>query len=117
MSGWGGGGGAAGRVGSAWRVGEPRRTGRLSASAGCCYGRSNLISRSVESGGMGQIGPIVDKQTVRRHINRYKEEEYPDRSGPDLSIGQCETTLVRVRRLMSVIRAVENRREFVTAGL
>ena len=33
---------------------------------------------------MRQIGPIVDKQTVRRHLDRYEEEEYPDRSGPDL---------------------------------
>ena len=31
-----------------------------------------------------QIGPIVDKQTVRRHLDRYEEEEYPDGSGPDL---------------------------------
>ena len=33
---------------------------------------------------MRQIGPIVDKQTVRRHLDRYEEEEYPDGSGPDL---------------------------------
>ena len=31
-----------------------------------------------------QIGPIVDKQTVRRHLDTYEEEEYLDRSGPDL---------------------------------
>jgi hypothetical protein len=31
-----------------------------------------------------QIGPIVDKQTVRRHFDGYEEEEYPDRSGSDL---------------------------------
>jgi hypothetical protein len=39
---------------------------------------------------MRQIGPIVDKQTVRRHVDGYEEEEYPDR----IFIGQCETTLV-----------------------
>ena len=33
---------------------------------------------------MRQIGPIVDKQTVRRHLDRYEEEGYPDGSGPDL---------------------------------
>jgi hypothetical protein len=31
-----------------------------------------------------QIGPIVDKQTVRRHVDGYEEEEYPDRTEPDL---------------------------------
>ena len=31
-----------------------------------------------------QIGPIVDKQPVRRQLDEYEEEEYPDRSGPDL---------------------------------
>ena len=31
-----------------------------------------------------QIGPIVDKQPVRRQLDGYEEEEYPDRSGPDL---------------------------------
>jgi hypothetical protein len=31
-----------------------------------------------------QIGPIVDKQTVRWHLDGYEEEEYPDRSGPEL---------------------------------
>jgi hypothetical protein len=31
-----------------------------------------------------QIGPIVDKQTVRRHLDRYEEEGYPDGSGPYL---------------------------------
>ena len=30
-----------------------------------------------------QIGPIVDKQPVRRQLDGYEEEEYPDRSGPD----------------------------------
>jgi hypothetical protein len=50
-----------------------------------------LIStrRHVWGGGLDhlflrQIGPIVDKQTVRRHLDRYEEEEYPDGSGPDL---------------------------------
>jgi hypothetical protein len=38
-----------------------------------------------------QIGPIVDEQTVRRHVDRYEEEEYSDR----IFIGQCETTLVQ----------------------
>ena len=33
---------------------------------------------------MKQIGPIVDKQPVRRQLDGYEEEEYPDRSGPDL---------------------------------
>ena len=33
---------------------------------------------------MRQIGPIVDKQPVRRQLDGYEEEEYPDRSGPDL---------------------------------
>jgi len=33
---------------------------------------------------MRQIGPIVDKQTVRRHADGYEEEEYPDRTEPDL---------------------------------
>ena len=33
---------------------------------------------------MKQIGPIVDKQLVRRQLDGYEEEEYPDRSGPDL---------------------------------
>jgi hypothetical protein len=44
-----------------------------------------------------QIGPLVDKQTVRRHFDGYDEEEYPDQSGaPDrIFIGQCETTLVQ----------------------
>ena len=41
--------------------------------------------------GLRQIGPIVDKQTVRRHVDGYEEEEYPDR----IFIGQCETTLVQ----------------------
>ena len=31
-----------------------------------------------------QIGPIVDKRPVRRQLDGYEEEEYPDRSGPDL---------------------------------
>ena len=31
-----------------------------------------------------QIGPIVDQQTVRRHFDEYEEEEYPDRTEPDL---------------------------------
>jgi hypothetical protein len=30
-------------------------------------------------------------QTVRRHVDGYEEEEYPDR----IFIGQCETTLVQ----------------------
>jgi hypothetical protein len=38
-----------------------------------------------------QIGPIVDKQTVRRHVDGYEKEEYPDR----IFKGQCETTLVQ----------------------
>ena len=40
---------------------------------------------------MRQIGPIVDKQTVRRHVDGYEEEEYPER----IFKGQCETTLVQ----------------------
>ena len=31
-----------------------------------------------------QIGPIVDKQPVRRQLDGYEEEEILDRSGPDL---------------------------------
>ena len=33
---------------------------------------------------MKQIGPIVDKRPVRRQLDGYEEEEYPDRSGSDL---------------------------------
>jgi hypothetical protein len=33
---------------------------------------------------MRQIGPIVDKRTVRRQLDGYEDLEYPDRSGPDL---------------------------------
>jgi hypothetical protein len=43
-------------------------------------GGSGLICTSL----VRQIGPIVDKQPVRRQLNGYEEEEYPDRSGPDL---------------------------------
>jgi hypothetical protein len=40
-----------------------------------------------------QIGPIVDKQPVRRQLDGYEEEEI--RTDPDLIfIGQCEATLV-----------------------
>jgi hypothetical protein len=38
-----------------------------------------------------QIGPIVDERTVRRQLDGYEEEEYPDR----IFIEQCETTLVQ----------------------
>ena len=42
---------------------------------------------------MKQIGPIVDKQPVRRQLDGYEEEEI--RTDPDLIfIGQCEATLV-----------------------
>jgi hypothetical protein len=43
-----------------------------------------LPSECLVSSYLRQIGPIVDKQTVRRHLDRYEEEEYPDGSGPDL---------------------------------
>jgi hypothetical protein len=52
----------------------------------------------------------------------YEEEEIPDRSGPVL-IGRCETTLVvRQKAVNGNVpdmgpRAVEDRREFVAAGI
>ena len=44
----------------------------------------DLVDDISMQGGMKQIGPIVDKQPVRRQLDGYEEEEYPDRSGPDL---------------------------------
>ena len=85
---------------------------------------------------MKQIGPIVDKQPVRRQLDGYEEEEYPDRSGPDLyramrgyprmgSGDRCglqfrdagsDYQAVKERPRTNSRQAVEDRRGFVAAG-
>jgi hypothetical protein len=59
---------------------HPDMVGRIKALFGAPADLCSLVLDTV----VRQIGPIVDKQTVRRHFDGYEEEEYPDRSGPDL---------------------------------